>query len=327
MFRHASVTTAVVIGWYLKTGDSRFSRRIGCNVSRPGRNTDASDAWPSFKVFSRRRWIGAKSLVCTPGFKLGVHTRDCTCLRPDWTVASQSGRDSSASTVTTRSRPSDSLKTADVYAPWCHLVFRHASVTTAVVIGWYLKTGDSRFSGRIGCNVSRPGRNTVASDAWPSFKVFSRRRWIGAKSLVCTPGFKLGVHTRDCTCLRPDWTVASQSGRDSSASTVTTRSRPSDSLKTADVYAPWCHLVFRHASVTTAVVIGWYLKTGDSRFSGRIGCNVSRPGRNTVASDAWPSFKARRRWIGAKSLVCTPGFRRTSARSQTAVRLRSCFFF
>ena len=38
-------------------------------------------------------------------------------------------------TVTTRSRPSDSLKTADVYAPWCHLVFRHASVTTAVVIG------------------------------------------------------------------------------------------------------------------------------------------------------------------------------------------------
>ena len=120
---------------------------------------------------------------------------------------------------------------------------------------------------------------------------------------------KLGVHTRDCTCLRPDWTVASQSGRDSSAYTVTTRSRPSDSLKTADLYAPWCHLVFRHASVTTAVVIGWYLKTGASRFSRRIGCNVSRPGRNTVASDAWPSFKARRRWIGAKSLVCTPGFR------------------
>ena len=90
--------------------------------------------------------------------------------------------------------------------------------------------------------------------------------------------------------------------------TVTTRSRTSGSLKTADVYAPWCHLVFRHASVMAAVVIGWYLKTGDSRFSRRIGCNVSRPGRNTVASDAWPSFKARRRWIGAKSLVCTPGF-------------------
>ena len=261
--------------------------------------------------------------ICT--LKLGVHTRDCTCLRPDCTVASQSGRDSSASiaptkarrtysrlhlfttrlnchepigsrqfsvhcadwttyTVTTRSRPSDSLKTADVYAPWCHLVFRHASVTTAVVIGWYLKTGESRFSRRIGCNGSRPGRNTVASDAWPSFK--ARRRWIGAKSLVCTPGL-------------------------SHVYTVTTRSRPSDSLKTADVYAPWCHLVFRHASVTTAVVIGWYLKTGGSRFSRRIGCNVSRPGRNTVASDAWPSFKARRRWIGAKSLVCTPGFRPT----------------
>ena len=93
---------------------------------------------------------------------------------------------------------------------------------------------------------------------------------------------------------------------------MTTRSRPSDSLKTADVYAPWCHLVFRHASVTTAVVIGWYLKTGDSRFSRRIGCNVSRPGRNTVASDAWPSFKARRWWIGAKSLVCTPGLTVTS---------------
>ena len=72
--------------------------------------------------------------------------------------------------------------------------------------------------------------------------------------------------------------------------------------------------MFRHASVTTAVVIGWYLKTGESRFSRRIGCNVSRPGRNTVASDAWPSFKARRRWIGAKSLVCTPGFRRAPVR-------------
>ena len=59
----------------------------------------------------------------------------------------------------------------------------------------------------------------------------------------------------------------------------------------------------------TAVVIGWYLKSGDSRFSWGICWNVSRPGRNTVASDAWPSFKARRRWIGAKSLVCTPGFK------------------
>ena len=37
--------------------------------------------------------------------------------------------------VTTRSTPSDSLNAADVYAPWCHLVFRHASVMTAVVIG------------------------------------------------------------------------------------------------------------------------------------------------------------------------------------------------
>ena len=31
--------------------------------------------------------------------------------------------------------PSDFLEAADVYAPWCHLVFRHVSVTTAVVIG------------------------------------------------------------------------------------------------------------------------------------------------------------------------------------------------
>ena len=31
--------------------------------------------------------------------------------------------------------PSDSLNVADAYAPWCHLVFRHASVMTAVVIG------------------------------------------------------------------------------------------------------------------------------------------------------------------------------------------------
>ena len=124
---------------------------------------------------------------------------------------------------------------------------------------------------------------------------------------------KPGVHTRDCTCLRPDWTVASQSGRRRPCSVhcpdyITTRSTPSDSLNAADVYAPWCHLVFRHASVMTAVVIGCYLKSGDSRFSWGICWNVSRPGRNTVASDAWPSFKARRRWIGAKSLVCTPGF-------------------
>ena len=48
--------------------------------------------------------------------------------------------------ITTRSTPSDSLNAADVYAPWCHLVFRHASVMTAVVIGCYLKSGESRFS-------------------------------------------------------------------------------------------------------------------------------------------------------------------------------------
>ena len=34
-----------------------------------------------------------------------------------------------------RGLPSDSLEAAGVYAPWCHLVFRQASVTTAVVIG------------------------------------------------------------------------------------------------------------------------------------------------------------------------------------------------
>ena len=101
------------------------------------------------------------------------------------------------------------------------------------------------------------------------------------------------IGSRPCSVHCPDYT--------------TTRSTPSDSLNAAGVYAPWCHLVFRHASVMTAVVIGWYLKSGDSRFSWGICWNVSRPGRNTVASDAWPSFKARRRWIGANSLVCTPG--------------------
>ena len=47
--------------------------------------------------------------------KLGVHTRDCICLRPDWTVASQSGRDSSASIAPTKprtlSRPDPDLAT------------------------------------------------------------------------------------------------------------------------------------------------------------------------------------------------------------------------
>ena len=33
--------------------------------------------------------------------KPGVHTRDCACLRPDWTVASQSGRDRAAFIVPT----------------------------------------------------------------------------------------------------------------------------------------------------------------------------------------------------------------------------------
>ena len=56
----------------------------------------------------------------------------------------------------------------------------------------------------------------------------------------------------------------------------------------------WCHLVFRHASVMTAFVIGWHLMTRESRFSQIIGWNVSLPGRNTVACDAWPSFGARR---------------------------------
>ena len=104
---------------------------------------------------------------------------------------------------------------------------------------------------------------------------------------------------------------------------ITTRSTPSDSLNAADVYAPWCHLVFRHASVMTAVVIGGYLKSGDSRFSWGICWNVSRPGRNTVASDAWPSFKARRRWIGAKSLVCTPGFRHEACHLQLQSRVQN----
>ena len=92
-------------------------------------------------------------------YRIALGSRQFSVHCADWTTY----------TVTTRSRPSGSLKTADVYAPWCHLVFRHASVMTAVVIGWYLKTGDARFSQRIGWNVSRPWRNTVASDAWPSF--------------------------------------------------------------------------------------------------------------------------------------------------------------
>ena len=150
--------------------------------------------------------------------------------------------------------------------------------------------------------------------------VKSSRTMCGVKCASSCVGFKPGVHTRDCTCLRADWTVASQSGRDRAAYIVPTRSTPSDSLNAADVYAPWCHLVFRHASVMTAVGIDWYLKSGDSRFSWGICWNVSRPGRITVASDAWPSFKARRRWIGAKSLVCTPGF------SSSICRVEKKFF-
>ena len=50
-----------------------------------------------------------------------IGSRPCIVHCPDYT--------------TTRSTPSDSLNAAGVYAPWCHLVFRHASVMTAVVIG------------------------------------------------------------------------------------------------------------------------------------------------------------------------------------------------
>ena len=68
-----------------------------------------------------RRTVNRKSIcpasVNHVGYrvKLGVHTRDCTCLRPDWTVASQSGRDSSASIAPTKprtlSRPDPDLAT------------------------------------------------------------------------------------------------------------------------------------------------------------------------------------------------------------------------
>ena len=174
---------------------------------------------------------------------------------------------------------------------------------------------------------ARPSRNLASTRGDGNCRVDAHEIYTCLYNMTITWHVKLGVHTRDCTYLRPDWTVASQSGRDSSAYTVTTRSIPSDSLKTADMYAPWCHLVFRHASVTTAVVIGWYLKTGDSRFSRRIGCNVSRPGRNTVASDAWPSFKARRRWIGAKSLVCTPGLKHSVKRSEQSYILETWYIF
>ena len=54
-----------------------------------------------------------------------IGSRPCSVHCPDYTTY----------IVTTRSTPSDSLNAADVYAPWCHLVFRHASVMTAVVIG------------------------------------------------------------------------------------------------------------------------------------------------------------------------------------------------
>ena len=42
--------------------------------------------------------------LCNESLKPGVHTRDCACLRPDWTVASQSGRDSSAFIAPTEPR-------------------------------------------------------------------------------------------------------------------------------------------------------------------------------------------------------------------------------
>ena len=112
---------------------------------------------------------------------------------------------------------------------------------------------------------------------------------------------KPGVHTRDYACLWPDWTVANKSGRDSSAFIAPTEpctlSRQDPDQATLS-RQPLCllsviymhHLVFRYASGITAVVIGWYLKTGNSR---RIGWNKSRLGRNSVVSDVWPSFGPR----------------------------------
>ena len=63
-----------------------------------------------------------------------IGSRPCSVHCPDYAMY----------TLTTRCRPSESLN-ADtcmvssfgVYAPWRHLVFRHASVMTAVVIGWW----------------------------------------------------------------------------------------------------------------------------------------------------------------------------------------------
>ena len=61
-----------------------------------------------------------------------IGSRPCSVHCPDYSMC----------TLTTRSRPSEYLNAiylvssfGDVYAPWCHLVFRHASVMTEVVIG------------------------------------------------------------------------------------------------------------------------------------------------------------------------------------------------
>ena len=52
--------------------------------------------------------------------KPGVHTRDCACLRPDWTVASQSGRDRAAFIVPTTSRPDPHLATLSMQLMYMH---------------------------------------------------------------------------------------------------------------------------------------------------------------------------------------------------------------
>ena len=61
-----------------------------------------------------------------------IGSRPCSGHCPDYSTC----------TLTTRSRPSEYLNAiylvssfGDVYAQWCHLVFRHASVITEVLIG------------------------------------------------------------------------------------------------------------------------------------------------------------------------------------------------
>ena len=56
-------------------------------------------------------WTKTRGILLKPG----VHTRDCACLRRKSTVANKPVHDWTAYTVTTISRPGDSLKPPDRY--------------------------------------------------------------------------------------------------------------------------------------------------------------------------------------------------------------------